>query len=128
VDSDGALGEPVVLARKASYCLRDDAHYPFDPHPESWPENPIYEECETVIQGISPGWMDIYAADTLGQDLDITGLPDGTYALVSWSHPDRVLYESDFQNNTAVTLIDLADDHVTIVKSTSNLTQPMLSS
>jgi hypothetical protein len=27
VDSEGLIGEPVVAARKASYCLRDDAHF-----------------------------------------------------------------------------------------------------
>ena len=128
VDSEGLIGEPVVQARKASYCLRDDARYPFDPHSESWPDDPVFAGCDTVIQGISPGWMDIYAADTPGQDIEITGLADGAYALVSQSNPDRVLYESDFTNNIAVTLIELVGDHVTLLGSTSNLPPPVSSS
>ena len=127
-DSEGLIGEPVVVARKASYCLRDDAHYPFDPHPDSWPDTPVFEACETVVQGISPGWMDTYAADTPGQDLDITGLPDGIYALVSRSNPEGVLYESNLENNVAVTLIELAGDHVILVGSISNLPTPFPSS
>lgn len=128
VDSEGLIGEPVVMARKASYCLRDDAHYSGDPHPESWPDSPVFTRCEAVIQGISPGWMDIYAANTPGQDMDITGLPDGAYALVSRVNPDGVLYESDFQNNIAITLIELSGDHVVLVRSTSILPPPVSSS
>ena len=72
--------------------------------------------------------MDIYAANTPGQDMDITGLPDGAYALVSRVNPGGVLYKSDVQNNIAITLIELSGDPVIFLRSTSNLPPPVSSS
>ncbi len=121
VDSEGLIGEPVVAARKASYCLCDDAHFSGDPHPESWPDVPVYGRCETVIQGITPGWIDIYDSNTPGQLIDITGLPDGAYALVSRANPDDVVYESDIRNNIAIPLIEISGDQVFLMRSMPKL-------
>jgi hypothetical protein len=62
----------------------------------------VFWDCETSYQGISAGWMDQYHQATDGQQLDITGVPNGSnYYLVSTSNPDRVFLEQRTDNNTA---------------------------
>ncbi len=68
--------------------------------------------CETGFQGITPGWVDQYHHSTVGQEVDITGLPAGDYVLVSTvnvgaldGHP--VFEETDPANNTAYVRFEL---------------------
>jgi Lysyl oxidase len=42
-----------------------------------------YSSCDSGVQGISPGWVDQYHKALEGQSIDITGMPVGTYYLVS---------------------------------------------
>ncbi len=121
VDSEGLVGEPVGTGRKASFCLRDDAPFFDDPRPEKWADFPVFGECNASVQGISPGWIDIYDSNTPGQLIDITGLPDGAYALVSRANPDGVVYEPDIRNNIDITLIEISGDQVFLMRSTSKL-------
>jgi len=59
-------------------------------------------DCYTSYQGISVGWVDQYHQSTDGQQVDLTGLLDGTdYFLVSTSNPTGAFLEQDYTNNTA---------------------------
>jgi hypothetical protein len=61
----------------------------------------VYWECNSDLQGISPGWGDEYHHSTEGQELDITGLPSGVYYLTQDADPDQHWLESDETNNRA---------------------------
>ena len=53
---------------------------------------------------MSVGWVDQYHQSTDGQQVDLTGLPNGTeYYLVSTTNPAGVFLEQDSTNNTATT-------------------------
>lgn len=61
-----------------------------------------YFDCFGAFHGVSVGWTDQYHHATDGQDLDITGVLDGTeYFLVSITNEDKRFVESDYDNNTA---------------------------
>ena len=62
----------------------------------------MFFDCYTSFQGISSGWVDQYHQSTEGQQLDLTGVPDGTdYYLVSTANYARIFTETDYTNNTA---------------------------
>lgn len=60
-----------------------------------------YFECNSDLQGISPGWGDEYHHSTHGQELDITGLESGIYVLTHDADPQNKWRESDDTNNRA---------------------------
>jgi hypothetical protein len=99
-DADDSLLELVAVNEKVGFCLMDNllvdadlavgdglARYPID--------------CHGDVQGISPGFGDIYVAELHEQDLVITGLPDGRYALVNIANPEGVIAETTTSNNSA---------------------------
>ena len=61
-----------------------------------------------VREGITPGFGDDYHAHLEGQYLDVTGLPAGRYVLVHRVNVDRSIEESDYGNNAASMLLELA--------------------
>jgi hypothetical protein len=65
--------------------------------------------------------MDVYLWDTPGQEIDITGLPNGTYALVSTANPDGILMEADLENNSATTAFWLTGDWIVILETSSGV-------
>ena len=60
-----------------------------------------YADCAGSYQGISVGWVDQYHQSTVGQQLDISGIPAGLYYLVSTANPDGIFIEENYLNNTA---------------------------
>ncbi|MCB0229983.1 MAG: hypothetical protein KDH90_12800 [Anaerolineae bacterium] len=106
--ADGELDEVVAVTDKVSYCLMDETR---SDRPDAHPE-PTYTVCDQIIQGISPGWIDTYEYNTPGQIVDITGLPDGTYALRSTVDPDDQMREMDNGNNAGTTYFDLAGEEL----------------
>jgi hypothetical protein len=74
---------------------------------------PVYvkrynDTCNPVIQGISPGWIDVYAWYTPGQLVDVTSVPDGDYALAVTANAAQKLRETDYSNNRAYRLVRLS--------------------
>lgn len=67
-------------------------------------------DCYTSYQGISVGWVDQYHQATDGQALDLTGVPSGTYYLVSTANYAGKFLEKDLTNNTAWTSFELYRD------------------
>jgi hypothetical protein len=71
----------------------------------------VFWDCYTSFQGVSVGWVDQYHQSTEGQQLDLTGVPDGTdYYLVSTTNPTGVFLEQDKTNNTAWVRFTLSAD------------------
>ncbi len=81
--------EPVAVARKQGFCLRDSAPFASDA--------PGKYHCEN--QGISVGWADIYDRGIDCQWLDVTGLPPGDYTLRIVVNPENAFEESVTTNN-----------------------------
>jgi len=114
LESDGDLDSVVAFSNKVSYCLRDDER-------SDVPGAPSYQNytaCDQNVQGISVGWIDTYWYHLEGQDIDITTLPDGLYALRSVVDPDRKLWERDYANNDAIVYFELKGNRVNIIELT----------
>lgn len=61
----------------------------------------VYWECNAELQGISVGWGDEYHHSTPGQEVDLTGLPEGDYYLTFDANPEGNWLETDGGNNTS---------------------------
>jgi hypothetical protein len=60
-----------------------------------------------VVQGSSPGFTDRYPAWFHGQEIDITGVPAGSYVLVHRANPELRVHERRYDNNSASVRIRL---------------------
>lgn len=71
----------------------------------------VFWDCYTSWQGISVGWVDQYHQATDGQEVDLTGVPDGDdYYLVSTTDPTGSFVEQNTTNNTAWVRFTLSQD------------------
>jgi len=93
------IGELVAEGDKTSFCILDLT--PYDPTAPGYPAAGQYHSCQSEIQGLSVGWMDVYTRDLEGQTIDITGAPDGDYWLESEVNPGRNITEENVDNNIA---------------------------
>jgi hypothetical protein len=84
---------------KVTFCLID--WYKLSDNSPT-PEKKFWD-CDSPgsYQGVSPGWVDQYRHSVVGQQIDITDVPDGIYYLMSTSDPDNKFLEKDETNNTA---------------------------
>ena len=94
---DPSTGATVASSEKVSFCLLDSTRYTAESLPNT-PSGPVFT-CED--QGISVGWADVYDADLEGQSINLAGVADGDYDLVSTVNPAGALHESDTTNGTA---------------------------
>jgi hypothetical protein len=84
---------------KTTFCLID--WYQLDLKSPNTTERSFFD-CYKSFQGISTGWVDQYHQSTEGQQLDLTGVPNGTeYYLVSTANYAGVFKELDTTNNSA---------------------------
>ncbi|MBL8092811.1 MAG: hypothetical protein JNL73_01490 [Anaerolineales bacterium] len=110
VADDGASVLRTTSSDKLSYCLIDTDIVA--PELSGFPAGRVYIGCGRLRQGLSIGWGDTYEADLPGQELDLGGLADGQYALVSTANPRGHLIETDVSNNTGITYLELRGDQV----------------
>jgi hypothetical protein len=92
---------PLVASDKVSFCLRDNRETP-SASPTTVPQH--YGDCAADnVQGISPGWADVYDTDLPDQHLVLPAdLPDGRYCLHNEADPLRLLLETNDEDNAAV--------------------------
>jgi hypothetical protein len=105
----GSPTGPVVGGNsiKVTFCLID--WYKLDDNSPTVER--VFFDCYASYQGISTGWVDQYHQSTEGQQLDLTGVPNGSdYYLVSTSNHARTFVESDYTNNTAWVKFTLTTD------------------
>jgi hypothetical protein len=102
VASDGSVA---ASSGKRAFCLRDNVKYS-----ASAGESRGYN-CDN--QGITAGWADVYDKSLDCQFLDITGVPGGHYTLRVTVNPERLLAESNYDNNSASVALNLAGDNGT---------------
>ena len=93
----GGVGPVVAEGGKTSFCLLDS----FIHHAglDGAPAVPVYDSCGDAVQGISVGWSDYYHRMLYGQNIDVHGLPPGSYWLEVEVDPENHLLESDEGNN-----------------------------
>lgn len=103
-------GALVATSDKVSFCLLDYARYTAESIPGA-PASAVYT-CSN--QGISIGWADVYGAGLEGQYIVITGVPDGTYRLVSITDPFDRLHEEPRTNNTGEVTLTISGSTVTV--------------
>jgi len=106
VRAGSPTGQIVGHTVKSSFCLLDV----FKLDDNSPTKERTYWYCLGGYQGISPGWADEYHQSLEGQDVDITGIPLGTYYLVSKVNPDGIFVEDNLNNNQAWTEFKLTRD------------------
>ena len=106
---DGDLDALAASTGKATFCAVDEV-----PVAPGAPE-PSYLECGAEAQGISAGWSDTYGAEIAGQELDISGLADGRYAIRSAVDPAGRLRESDEGNNSLVIYIEIRGTEIAVL-------------
>ncbi len=92
-----ADGQVVAGGLKETFCLVDNDKTP----PAGRGGRRAYFDCNRELQGISVGWSDGYNQAVHGQELDITGIPEGTYYLVHAADPENHWLESREDNNFA---------------------------
>jgi hypothetical protein len=119
----GSPTGPVVGGNsiKTTFCLID--WYKLDDNSPS--SERVFFDCYTSYQGISVGWVDQYHQATTGQQVDLTGVPNGKdYYLVSTANADRVFLEQDYGNNTAWVRFTLSSDSNGNRKVTATASSP----
>ncbi|MBX3117740.1 MAG: hypothetical protein KF784_01645 [Fimbriimonadaceae bacterium] len=97
LNPNGTPGPILRTGAKTSFCILELLHY--DSSAPGHNDPPGYNSCGT-LQGLRPGWADIYSAGLAGQFIDLTGIADGTYYLEATVDPDNQILESDETNNT----------------------------
>ncbi len=113
LQADGNLDQVVATSDKVSYCLRDIHR---QPHPNQ-ATYMGYGSCSYGRQGLSVGWADVYDYYLPGQSIDISGLPDGSYALMSIADPFNLIQESDETNNAVVVYLEIEGRSVRVARS-----------
>lgn len=95
---------PLVASDKVSFCLRDNRVTP-TASPVRFPQ--FYGDCSRDrVQGITPGWADVYSADLADQHLDLPAdLPDGIYCLHNQADPRELLLEAADDDNASVVTV-----------------------
>lgn len=67
-----------------------------------------YTRCgPTDVTGLTVGWGDKYGYNLAGQEIDLNGVPDGYYWLVSTADAEQRLAETDETNNCAAAKIEI---------------------
>jgi serine protease len=106
--------KPLVLDQKTGFCLGDRYRVTTRSVPHAAPDKVYRSRCgltETQLlklrEGISAGYGDDYKAFLEGQDLPLSGLPDGRYLLVHRVNGNSRLRERSYANNAASLLLDL---------------------
>ncbi len=106
-------GELIVRDRKSGFCLAD--HYGLAKRRvTAFTGVHFLGNCAasnpralSVEQGTSVGFTDLYPAYFHGQNLELQGVPAGTYLLIHRANPTQQLEEVDYTNNDAALRIRL---------------------
>ena len=106
--------QPVAEAEKVSFCWRDNREVAAEVEPRP---DQHYGDCSRdTVQGITPGWADVYTERLDDQHLDLPAdLADGVYCLWNEADPLGLLLERDESDNAGVTAIEITGTEVAAV-------------
>jgi hypothetical protein len=103
VGANQEVGPVVRTGSKASFCILD--LQVFDSSVPGYSPVGQYRTCGATVQGLTPGWADVYNKELTDQWVDITGVPDGTYWLEAEVDPENLIEEADETNNVGRILV-----------------------
>ena len=103
----GGIGRRVIASSdKISFCMVDTLSANLGL--EHAPPLRAYTSCgQSITQGISVGWSDIYGSSLPGQSIDITQVQNGTYWLVDTADPNNTIVETIETNNAGAVLVTI---------------------
>jgi hypothetical protein len=106
-DAGEPHGESLATDAKIGFCFYDHTHeLPRGPEGAVYSVHTCGHEGDLLLgMGLSPGWNDTYRQSLPGQSIEVTGLPDGKYRLVTEVDEYAWFREADRSNNR--TWIDL---------------------
>lgn len=116
-------GELVNEEAKSGICLVDVGivrlALPHTSEP-NWDVTCFYatfsDENAEWFMSLSPNWFDLYGSGTTENYVDVSGVPDGVYELVSTTNSDGSVQESTDQDNEGSVVFRLTGDEVEILK------------
>ncbi|MDH4137466.1 MAG: lysyl oxidase family protein [Anaerolineae bacterium] len=100
-----APGGSARTGQKTTFCVMDTTK--IDGSLPGAPTSAGYSTCGNQIQGMSVGWGDTYGSSLPGQEIDFTDNPDGIYSLKIIIDPNKVIVESDENDNESCALLDI---------------------
>jgi len=104
--TQGKYSQQLTTSNKVSFCMEDTI--PLNPTVEG---SQRFTKCNTDVQGISPGYADVYADYLPDQDLNVNDLESDTvYYLEVNVNPKRNFIEKDLDNNIAWVSFTLEGD------------------
>ncbi|MEQ8768957.1 MAG: lysyl oxidase family protein [Phycisphaerales bacterium] len=101
------VGDIVAQGEKTSFCILDLGVY--DTSLPNYNPSGEFFSCSSQTQGLSVGWIDVYSSGLSGQEINITGVPEGLYWLESVVDPDNVFIEATKDNNVARIKVSLGN-------------------
>jgi hypothetical protein len=107
---------------KTTFCIIDTDH--ISPGLPGSPQNAQYVFCNGSAQGMSVGWGDTYGSGLAGQEIDITGVPNGDYYLTIVVDPSGRIIESNDSNNESTITIRITNNNVTVIASPTPTVTP----
>lgn len=117
---DGLRGELAAAGHKRGFCFLDWGEMAT---PEAPPEREQHAQQNCLVpggsgwsMGISRGWYDYYWKELADQYIDIEGVADGVYELVSIADGAGTLAETDDGDNEASVVLRLQGDAVTVLE------------
>jgi len=110
---------PVTTGRKVSFCFEDESiddglwgMRGVGPRTYRAPDCLVVQASDAnfdyLIQGLTPGWVDLYQWYLPGQYLEVTGVPDGLYILQTQIDPDNGIIETNERNNCGTVRVRLS--------------------
>ncbi len=121
---------PTTESKKVGFCAIDVDYFGFG-RPDTAPRVNSFPTCNVPSQaqgvnsaqagvweymGIGRGWGDIYTWDLPSQYIEISGVPDGVYDLVSVANPDHGLLVGSSRGADSATRIRLRGSTVTVLR------------
>ena len=115
---DGTVGAAIATSPKLGFCLGDSAlENASIVHAGVFGYAGANCVDPTHVEGISVGWSDVYDSTDLGQSIDITTLPNGTYWFRAVADPNNYLTEKDKTNNITDVKLQITGTAVVVVGS-----------
>jgi hypothetical protein len=106
-------GNEIARNDKTGFCLIEVDFQGWgakgnSPRRFSFPGCQLPNDGSEVVQGIGPGWADVYNWFLADQFIDITNVPDGVYRLEIIADPDDTLLESNEDDNAGSSWVCIA--------------------
>jgi Lysyl oxidase len=100
-----APGASLRTGSKTTFCVMDTTK--IDTTLPGAPGQAVFSSCGSQIQGMSVGWGDTYGSHLAGQEIDFTGNPDGLYQVRIEIDPNKVMVESNENDNLSCALVQV---------------------